>query len=114
VLVLELGANDGLRGLALDMAEKNLSAIAAAARQQGARVLVVGMQIPPNYGRAYTDRFGQMFVTVAKQYDAVLVPFLMAGMAQDRSQFQADGMHPIASAQPALFNNVWRALEPML
>ncbi|AOB26662.1 arylesterase [Bordetella bronchiseptica] len=114
VVVLELGSNDALRGLALDMTERNLRAMAQASRQAGAAVLLVGMQIPPNYGRAYTQRFAQVFPAVAEQEKARLVPFLMEGIATNRAMFQADGIHPNEDAQPALLDNVWPVLEPML
>ena len=114
IVVLELGSNDALRGLSLQMTEQNLRGMAQRARQAGARVLIVGMQIPPNYGRDYTQRFAALFPAVAKAEQAGLVPFLMDGMAADRAMFQADGIHPNEQAQPALLDNVWAALRPML
>lgn len=114
VVVLELGANDALRGLSLDMTEKNLRAMAQMARQAGAQVLLVGMMIPPNYGRDYTQRFAGIFPAVARTETAGLVPFLMEGIATDRAMFQADGIHPNETAQPRLLENVWTALEPLL
>ncbi len=114
VVILELGSNDALRGLSLDMTERNLRAMAQAAREAGARVLVVGMQIPPNYGRDYTQRFMRLFPTVAEAEEAALVPFLMDGIATDRAMFQPDGIHPNEQAQQALLENVWPALEPLL
>lgn len=114
VVVLELGSNDALRGLPLNVTEQNLRTMAQLARQAGARVLVIGMQIPPNYGRDYTQRFMNVFPAVAQAEHTALVPFLMDGIAADRSQFQADGMHPIAAAQPRLLENVWTVLEPLL
>lgn len=114
VVVLELGANDALRGLSLDATEQNLRAMARRSLHAGARVLIVGMQIPPNYGRDYAQRFMQVFPEVARSEHAALVPFLLEGIAADRSLFQADGLHPVASAQPRLMENVWRALEPLL
>ncbi|ANY16348.1 arylesterase [Bordetella pseudohinzii] len=114
VVVLELGSNDALRGLALTMTESNLSAMTQQAKSAGARVLIVGMQIPPNYGRDYAERFARVFQTVAQQENAALVPFLMEGMATDRALFQADGIHPNEKAQPTLLDNVWPGLEPLL
>ncbi len=114
VVVLELGSNDALRGLSLDMTEKNLRAMTQAASQAGAKVLVVGMRIPPNYGRQYTERFMQVFATVSKDAAAPLVPFLMDGIATDRDMFQADGIHPNEQAQPKLLDNVWPKLKPLL
>lgn len=114
IVVLELGANDALRGLSLQLTEKNLLDMAQRSRQAGAQVLIVGMQIPPNYGRDYAQRFAALFPAVAKAEQAQLVPFLLEGMATQREMFQADGIHPNEQAQPALLNNVWAALQPML
>ena len=114
VVVLELGANDALRGLPLSMTEQNLRAMTQAAKQAKAQVLIVGMQIPPNYGRDYAQRFAQLFSTVAKDEKARLVPFLMEGIATNRAMFQADGIHPNEDAQPQLLDNVWPTLRPLL
>ena len=96
------------------MTEQNLRNMAQAARQADADVVIVGMQIPPNYGRDYTQRFAQLFPTVAKDEKARLVPFLMEGIATNRAMFQADGIHPNEDAQPQLLDNVWPALRPLL
>ncbi|WP_407851433.1 arylesterase [Bordetella petrii] len=114
IVVLELGSNDALRGLSLQMTEQNLRSMAQRARQAGAKVLIVGMQIPPNYGRDYAQRFAGLFPAVAQAEQARLVPFLMDGMATDRAMFQADGIHPNEQAQPKLLENVWAGLRPML
>lgn len=114
VVVVELGANDALRGLALSMTERNLDKLVADSKESGARVLLAGIQIPPNYGRDYTERFNAIFGKVAKAHQAALVPFLMEGIATDRDLFQADGIHPVAAAQPKLLDNVWPRLEPLL
>ncbi|EHK67101.1 arylesterase [Achromobacter arsenitoxydans] len=114
VVVLELGANDALRGLPLNMTEQNLRAMAQAARKADADVLIVGMQIPPNYGRDYAERFAAVFPKVAKDENARLVPFLMEGIATNRAMFQADGIHPNEDAQPQLLDNVWPTLRPLL
>ncbi|MFF7397853.1 arylesterase [Achromobacter sp. NPDC008082] len=114
VVVLELGSNDALRGLSLSMTEQNLRAMTQAAKKADAQVLIVGMQIPPNYGRDYTQRFAQLFPTVAKDENARLVPFLMEGIATNRAMFQADGIHPNEDAQPQLLDNVWPTLRPLL
>ncbi len=117
VVVLELGGNDALRGLPLTMTEANLKAMAQAAKAAGARVVVVGMQVPPNYGRKYADDFSKLFATVAKAESAALVPFFLAGVADgpdaDRL-FQADRIHPTAEAQPRMLANLWPALRPLL
>ncbi|ARP82122.1 arylesterase [Bordetella genomosp. 8] len=114
IVILELGSNDALRGLPLAMTEQNLTAMARQASQAGAKVLLVGMQIPPNYGRAYADQFRELFVKVAAAENAGLVPFLMDGIATDREMFQPDGIHPNEQGQPRLLENVWGGLEPML
>jgi len=114
IVILELGGNDALRGLSLDMTERNLDAMAGMVRQARARLLVAGMQIPPNYGRAYTERFRGLFARTAQAHQAALVPFLLEGIAEDRANFQPDGIHPSEAAQPVLMENVWKALEPLL
>jgi len=114
ITLLELGANDGLRGLPLRQTTRNLEAMIDLARRQGSKVLLVGMHLPPNYGPAYTREFQALFVAVAKARKVRLVPFLLAGMADQRDRFQADGLHPDAEAQPRLRDNVWRELAPML
>ena len=117
VVVIELGGNDALRGLPLEMTEQNLRAMAQAARVAGARVLVVGMQVPPNYGAAYTQRFANTFAVVAKAEKAALVPFLLKGVADGKDPlalFQADRIHPNEQAQPTLLANVWPTLQPLL
>ena len=114
IVILELGGNDALRGLSLDMTERNLDAMAAMARKATAKVVIAGMQIPPNYGRPYAERFRSLFGEVARAHDAALVPFLLEGIAEDRANFQPDGIHPAQTAQPVLFDNVWKVLQPML
>jgi acyl-CoA thioesterase-1 len=117
IVVIELGGNDALRGLPLQSTEDNLTAMAQAARQAGARVLLVGMQVPPNYGADYTRRFATLFQTVAQAQKAALVPFLLQGVAdgpEPTRLFQADRIHPTAQAQPAMLDNVWPALKKLL
>lgn len=117
VLILELGGNDALRGLALQSTQSNLLAMVQAAKQAKARVLLVGMQVPPNYGSAYTEQFATLFETLAKQEKLALVPFLLAGIgdAADAEQwFQRDRIHPNAKAQPQMLGNVWPQLKPLL
>lgn len=117
VVVLELGANDALRGLPLDMTEANLGAMAQAAKKSGARVLVVGVQVPPNYGPDYSRRFEALFARVAKQHGAGLVPSMLRGIADDPEPlhwFQADRIHPVAQAHPRILDNIWPELRKLL
>lgn len=114
IVIIELGSNDALRGLSLQMTQDNLSAMTSLAQKSGAKVLLVGMQIPPNYGRNYTEKFRQLFADVAAQHHAGLVPFLLEGMADKRELFQTDGIHPNETAQPILASNVWAQLKPLL
>ncbi|NYT57643.1 arylesterase [Alcaligenaceae bacterium] len=114
IVIIELGANDALRGLSLAMTEKNLSEMIALAQQADARVLLLGMQIPPNYGRAYTQQFQGLYPLLAERHNTQLTPFLLEGIAADRERFQPDGIHPNEAAQEVLADNVWQQLEPML
>jgi acyl-CoA thioesterase-1 len=114
VVMLELGANDALRGLPAAMTERNLREMTQAAKKVGAKVVLVGMQIPPNYGRQYTEQFKALFGDVAKTENVALVPFLMEGVAADRNLFQSDGLHPNESAQKRLLENVWPAMKAQL
>lgn len=116
-VIIELGGNDALRGLPLSGTEDNLAQMTLAAQKAGARVLLVGMQVPPNYGSDYTKRFTALFGKVARQYKAGLVPFLLEGLADGgdaRALFQADGIHPRQEAQPRMLDNVWPELKKML
>jgi len=114
VVVIELGANDGLRGLPLQRMKSNLETMIARSRDAGARVVLIGMQLPPNYGPAYANKFRETFASIAKEQDAAFVPFLLAGFADRREWFQPDGLHPTAEAQPAILDNVWPAIESMI
>ena len=117
VVVLELGGNDALRGLPLAMTQDNLSQMARLAKAAGARVLVAGIAVPPNYGRAYGEGFIALFGSVARAEGAALVPFLLAGVADVPNAddlFQADRIHPKAEAHPRMLANVWPALRPLL
>ena len=114
VVVLELGANDGLRGLPVKSAEDNLREMIDAAEQAHARVLLVGMRLPPNYGRAYVDRFAGMYTDLSKQEKVALVPFMLDGVAQEPANFQADRLHPLASAHPVILDNIWPHLAPLI
>ncbi len=107
IVVIELGANDGLRGLPVPSAETNLRAMIAMAQETRARVLLVGMRMPPNYGRAYTERFFNMFESVAKSTKSPLVPFMLEGVADKPALFQQDRLHPTAQAHPIILNNIW-------
>jgi acyl-CoA thioesterase I len=117
VVVIELGANDALRGLPLSMTRDNLTAMARAAKAAGAKVVIVGMQVPPNYGGKYTSDFRDLFAQVATAEKASLVPFLLKGVA-DLSDptllFQEDRIHPNESAQATIADNVWPVLRPLL
>lgn len=114
VVVIALGANDGLRGLPLRQTRTNLARMVGAAQGVGAKVLLVGMRMPPNYGAAYTREFERIYRDLAKLFGTALVPFLLEPIASDRSAFQADNLHPVASAQPKLRDHVWPALQPLL
>ena len=114
IVIIELGANDGLRGLPIDVMRANLKAMAEAARDAGARVLIVGIRVPPNYGREYAERFHASFAEVSRQTRAALAPFLLDGIAEDLTMFQADRIHPNAKAQPRMLDNVWPHLAPLL
>ena len=114
VVIVALGANDGLRGLPVGEMKKNLSAIAKAAQSAGAKVLIAGMRMPPNYGPDYAAAFDAAFADVAKAQKAALVPFLLEGMADKTELFQADRLHPTEAAQPILLDNVWKVLRPVL
>lgn len=114
VLILELGGNDGLRGLPLPAMQDNLSAMVQLAQRAGARVLLVGMALPPNYGPDYGAKFRQVYDKVARRHKVPLVPLLVAGFEQDLALFQGDGIHPVAQAQPRMVRNVLPALTPLI
>lgn len=117
LVVIELGGNDALRGLPLQMTQDNLQAMAQAAQSAGAKVLLIGMQVPPNYGQDYAARFAATFATVAKTNKTALVPFLLKGVADgpDASRlFQNDRIHPNETAHPIILNNVWPTLKKLI
>ena len=117
LVVLELGGNDALRGLPLEATRSNLVAMARLAKAAGARVMIIGMQVPPNYGRTYGERFAGLFAEVARSEGAALVPFMLKGVADvpdAEAMFQADRIHPLASAHPTILANIWPVLEPLL
>ena len=114
LVVIELGANDGLRGLPVAAMSTNLQAMIDASRQAGAKVLLIGMRMPPNYGPDYTTRFEKAFQDLARANKLRLVPFMMEGFADQRAYFQQDGIHPVADAQPLILDTIWRELKPLL
>lgn len=103
-----------MRGLALSETKRNLEAIIAACRREKAVVLLVGMRLPPNYGRAYTEKFQNIYRTLARQYKLPLVPFMLESISDRRDMFQEDGIHPIAAAQPLILDTIWTYLKPLL
>lgn len=113
ILILALGANDGLRGLPLATLRDNLAAIASSAQARKAQVLIIGQRLPPNYGK-YAEDFHKVFGDVAKSRKAAFVDFLLDGIADNRQFFQADNLHPTAEAQPQILDTVWRGLAPLL
>jgi len=114
IVVLELGANDGLRGQPIAALRENLVAMIRASARAGARSLLIGMRIPPNYGQAYTRQFESVFAEVARAQRVPLIPFLLDGFADQRELFQQDGIHPAEPAQELILATVWSALEPLL
>lgn len=114
VLVIELGANDGLRGLPLAPLRDNLAAMVDAGQQAKARVLLLGIELPVNYGPQYRDGLRTAYADVARQKKAALLPFLLEGVALKPELMQQDGLHPVAAAQPRVLDNVWSALQPLL
>lgn len=114
IVILELGANDGLRGLPPKLLAQNLEAMIAESGKIGAKVLLIGMQMPPNYGPAYTRQFTQTFTDVARTTNTPLVPFLFEGFGDRAELFLPDGIHPNAEAQHIILDTVWAGLQPML
>ncbi len=114
IVIIEVGANDGLRGLPLARLRDNLAALIEKSRRHGARVLLLGMRLPPNYGSAYSQAFSAVYQELAQRYQLSFLPFLLQGMASDLALFQDDGIHPTGRAQPLILNNVWAALTPLL
>ena len=114
VVIIELGANDGLRGFGFDQIRANLQRLIQLARASGSQVLLVGVRLPPNYGAAYVERFQAIFRELSNQEQIALVPYLLAGVAEDWDLMQTDGLHPSAEAQPQLLENVWPHLEPLV
>lgn len=114
IVVIELGGNDGLRGFPPNVIRRNLSSMVDQAKEAGARVLLVGMQIPPNYGQRYTRAFADIYPELAEQHGTELVPFFLDGVYDQEGMMQEDGIHPSKKAQGQLLDNVWPVLEPML
>jgi len=114
LVILELGANDGLRGLSLIQTSKNLDKMIQIIQKHKIKILLIGMKLPPNYGPAYTEKFKQIYVNLAKKYKIQLLPFMLSGVAGIKNYTQADGMHPNEKAQPFVYKNIWAKLEPML
>jgi acyl-CoA thioesterase I len=114
IVVIELGANDGLRGQSLDLMRRNLERMIDASRRAKAEVLLVGMRLPPNYGTAYTEKFRQTYVEVARAKKTAFVPFLFEGFAENARYFQSDRLHPTSEAQALMLETVWKGLRPLL
>jgi len=114
VAIVELGGNDGLRAFSIDTIRGNLSRILATLREDGAKIVLAGIRMPPNYGPVYTRAFQDLYAALAEEFDAALVPFFMAGVADNPALMQDDEVHPNAAAQPRLLDNVWPVLEPLL
>jgi acyl-CoA thioesterase-1 len=117
IVIIELGGNDALRGMAMAQTEKNFAQMVSLSKAAGAKVLLLGMQVPPNFGAVYGKEFAGVYARVAKQHNALLVPFFLKNVADGpnaRELFQADGIHPTAAAHPAMLANVWPELKKLL
>lgn len=114
IVIVELGGNDGLRGISIETTRENLKNIIQACVKTGAKVLLLAMDLPPNYGQSYTAEFRKIFQTLGQRENVTLVPFFLDGVAGDAKLMQADGIHPQAEAQPELLENIWPHLEPLL
>lgn len=114
VVLIELGGNDGLRGLPIDVTRNNLSSMIELSREAGANVILSEIHIPPNYGRSYTEKFTAIFHELAGQAGVTLLPFLLADIALEPGMMMADGIHPAAEAQPVILDAVWQVLRPLL
>ena len=113
-VIIELGGNDGLRGIDPGVTRDNLTRMVEQSKGSGAQVLLAGIRLPPNYGAVYIEQFESMYADLALQYDTLLVPFFMDGVALEPGLMQADGIHPNEQGQPVLLENVWKVLEPSL
>jgi len=114
VVLLELGGNDGLRGLSLTAMKSNLANMISSAQGEGAQVLLIGVQLPPNYGPRYTQRFQAIYRELARERDLALLPSLVDGIGTEQNLMQADGIHPNVTAQPLIVDRVWKELVPLL
>ena len=114
IVILELGGNDGLRGLPIEVTNQNLSSMIEQSQSAGATVILAEMRIPPNYGRTYTEKFNSMYTILTEQYGISLLPFLLQDIALEPGLMQADGIHPTARAQPVILEKVWMILQPLL
>ncbi|MCF6324313.1 MAG: arylesterase [Gammaproteobacteria bacterium] len=114
IIIIALGGNDGLRGMPLKAMKQNLASMIQSAQTANSDVLLAGMQLPPNYGRTFTQKFSNSYQQLADEYNIALLPFLLKGMDQDLTLFQSDGIHPLNSAQPMILDNVWPHLMPLL
>jgi acyl-CoA thioesterase-1 len=114
LVILQLGANDGLRGLPVKDAQANLATMIQVIQKRKAQVLLAGIVMPPNYGARYADSFAGMYTTLGREFDVALIPFLLEGVALEASFLQADGMHPNAAGQPVVLETVWKHLKPLL
>jgi acyl-CoA thioesterase-1 len=114
VVIIELGGNDGLRGLSLAASRQNLENMVRSVHKAGAQPLLIGMQLPPNYGTAYTEKFQSLFEDIAREQKIPLVPFMLKGFGEKREYFQVDGIHPTVEAQPLILENIWPVLRPLL
>ena len=114
ILILELGANDGLRGLSLRQLHSNLTQIIQRSQKSNINVLLIGMRLPNNYGPQYNSNFSAVYSKLAKEFELPLIPFLLSGLENNRAMFQKDGLHPTAAAQPAILDNVWPHLKLLL
>ena len=114
ITIIELGANDGLRGLPVKQMSENLSTIVRAAQKAGSRVLFAGMRLPPNYGAQYTQEYEKAFAALARQHNTAFAPFLLEGVATRRELILEDNLHPNAAAQPLILDTIWKRLPPLL
>ena len=114
IVIIELGANDGLRGINPGITRTNMARMVQSSQQIGANVLLAGIKLPPNYGADYIEQFESMYADIAREYDTLLVPFFMDGIVFKPGLLQADGIHPNEKGQPVLLENVWQVLEPAL